>query len=117
MQTPDSSCGRTPSEFGQPDVVVTAELRSRLHAYTEKAIREAGVHTSWNEPNEKFEAAVHTWIDDVIDGPVGAEMTGLVTQLDAHAISDSHVQKLLSMDGPRHSRHLSRYRTVGRQPG
>jgi (1->4)-alpha-D-glucan 1-alpha-D-glucosylmutase len=82
------------------DGQITAELRSRLHAYTEKAIREAALRTSWNDPDEEFEAAVHTWLDDVIDGPVGVEMTGLVAQLDVHARSDSNVQKLLSLTVP-----------------
>jgi (1->4)-alpha-D-glucan 1-alpha-D-glucosylmutase len=79
---------------------VTNELRSRLHAYAEKAIREAALHTSWNDQDEKFEAAVHAWLDDVIDGPGGVEMTSLVSQLDAHAQSDSQAQKLLSLTVP-----------------
>ncbi|MDT5340177.1 MAG: (1-_4)-alpha-D-glucan 1-alpha-D-glucosylmutase [Mycobacterium sp.] len=82
------------------DGQVTADLRSRLHAYAEKAIREAALHTTWNAPNEQFEAAVHAWLDDVIDGPVGVEMTSLVAQLDVHARSDSHAQKLLSLTVP-----------------
>jgi (1->4)-alpha-D-glucan 1-alpha-D-glucosylmutase len=82
------------------DGQVTDDLRSRLHAYAEKAIREAALHTSWNDQDEEFEAAVHAWLDDVIDGPVGVEMTSLVSQLDAHAQSDSHAQKLLSLTVP-----------------
>ncbi len=30
---------------------VTARLRERLHAYAEKAIREAAWHTLWNDPD------------------------------------------------------------------
>ncbi|MBJ7338459.1 malto-oligosyltrehalose synthase [Mycolicibacterium sp.] len=82
------------------DGVVSDDLRGRLHAYTEKAIREAALHTSWNDPDEDFEAAVHRWLDDVIDGPVGIEMSSLVRQLDPHAKSDSQVQKLLSLTVP-----------------
>lgn len=82
------------------DGTLTTELRSRLHAYAEKAIREAGLHTTWNDPNEEFETAVHRWLDDVIDGPVGVELTSLVAQLDAHARSDSQAQKLLSLTVP-----------------
>ena len=33
------------------DGEVTDELRDRLHAYAEKAIREAAWHTSWNDPD------------------------------------------------------------------
>jgi (1->4)-alpha-D-glucan 1-alpha-D-glucosylmutase len=79
---------------------VNDELRSRLHAYAEKAIREAALHTSWNDPDEGFETAVHTWLDAVIDGPVGVEMSSLVQQLNTHATNDSCVQKLLSLTVP-----------------
>ena len=79
---------------------VTTELRSRIHAYAEKAIRESALHTSWNDPNEEFEAAVHAWLDAIMDGPVAVEMTSLVAQLDVHARSDSNAQKLLSLTVP-----------------
>jgi (1->4)-alpha-D-glucan 1-alpha-D-glucosylmutase len=78
---------------GQP----TDELRERLHAYTEKAMREAAVRTTWNDPDGDFEKAVHTWLDAVIDGPVAAELTQLVQQLDEHARNDSLGQKLLAL--------------------
>jgi (1->4)-alpha-D-glucan 1-alpha-D-glucosylmutase len=71
-----------------------------MHAYAEKAIREAALHTTWNDPDEAFEAAVHQWLDDVVDGPVGVEMTSLVAQLDVHARNDSQVQKILSLTVP-----------------
>jgi (1->4)-alpha-D-glucan 1-alpha-D-glucosylmutase len=82
------------------DGTVTDDLRSRIHAYAEKAIREAALHTTWNDPDEEFEGAVHRWLDDVVDGPVGREITGLVVQLDVHARNDSQVQKLLSLTVP-----------------
>ena len=34
-------------------------------------------HTTWNEPDTEFESAVHTWLDEVFDGPVAAELTVL----------------------------------------
>ncbi|OKH64097.1 maltooligosyl trehalose synthase [Mycobacterium sp. SWH-M5] len=79
---------------------VTGELRDRLHAYTEKAIREAGTKTSWNDPNTGFEDDVHRWVDAVLDGPVAAGLTELVTRLDRHARSDSLGQKLLQLTVP-----------------
>lgn len=82
------------------DGSIGAELRGRLHAYAEKAIREAASHTTWNDPNEEFEGAVHTWIDAVLDGPVGTEMTSLVARLDLHARSDSLGQKLIALTAP-----------------
>lgn len=82
------------------DGAVTDDLRDRLHAYAEKAIREAGAHTTWNAPDAEFEQQIHSWIDDVIDGPVATELTSLVGRLDEHARSDSLGQKLLQLTGP-----------------
>lgn len=75
-------------------------LRVRLHAYAEKAIREAGLHTSWNEPQASFEDAVHAWLDTVLDGPVAAELTELVVQLQPHAHNDALGQKMLALTVP-----------------
>jgi (1->4)-alpha-D-glucan 1-alpha-D-glucosylmutase len=79
---------------------VTAELRERLHAYAEKAIREAAWHTSWNDPDAAFEDAVHRWLDTVLDGPVASTLTELVAQLNPHAASDALGQKLLALTVP-----------------
>jgi (1->4)-alpha-D-glucan 1-alpha-D-glucosylmutase len=79
---------------------VTAELRRRLHAYAEKAIREAAWHTSWNDPDAAFEDAVHRWLDTVLDGPVARGLTELVAQLNPHAASDALGQKLLALTAP-----------------
>jgi (1->4)-alpha-D-glucan 1-alpha-D-glucosylmutase len=79
---------------------VTAELRDRLHAYGEKAMREAAWHTSWLDPDADFEAAVHGWLDTVLDGPVARELTSLVVRLEPHAQSDALGQKLLALTVP-----------------
>lgn len=80
--------------------VVGDSLRQRLHVYAEKAIREADIHTSWTEPDGGYEAAVHTWLDEVIDGPVAAGLTALVARLDPHGRSDALGQKLLALTVP-----------------
>ena len=82
------------------DGVITDEVRRRLHDYAEKAIREAGTRTSWNDPDTEFEAAVHTWLDTVLQGRIAAEMTSLVDHLDGYARSDALGQKLLSLTVP-----------------
>jgi (1->4)-alpha-D-glucan 1-alpha-D-glucosylmutase len=82
------------------DGVVTDELRGRVHAYAEKAIREAAVHTSWHDPDTAFEHEVHAWLDAAMDGPVAAQLTSLVTRLDVYARSDSLSQKLLALTVP-----------------
>ncbi len=82
------------------DGTIHASLRERLHAYAEKAIRESALRTTWNDPDEEFETAVHTWLDAVLDGAVGAEMTSLVARLDLHARSDALGQKLIALTAP-----------------
>jgi (1->4)-alpha-D-glucan 1-alpha-D-glucosylmutase len=41
----------------------------RLHGYAEKAMREAGDHTTWTEPKPGYEAAVHRAVDALYDDP------------------------------------------------
>ena len=79
---------------------VTGGLRDRLHAYAEKAMREAAWHTSWHDPDADFEGAVHGWLDAVLDGPVSRELTSLVARLQPHAENDALGQKLLALTVP-----------------
>ena len=39
------------------------DFRERLHGYAMKAMREAGDRTTWTEPDEAYEAAVHAAVD------------------------------------------------------
>ncbi|MFF0542384.1 malto-oligosyltrehalose synthase [Nocardia thailandica] len=75
-------------------------LRDRLHRFAEKAIREAGTKSSWEEPDAAFESAVHAWVDQVIDGPVGSGLSDLAHEMAPHAWSDALAQKLLHLCGP-----------------
>jgi len=84
--------GRTAAEVPQ--------LRERLHAYAEKAVREAGTRTEWNAVDTEFEDGMHAWVDAVLDGPVAAALTELVTALAPHGWSNSVGQKLLQLVGP-----------------
>jgi (1->4)-alpha-D-glucan 1-alpha-D-glucosylmutase len=43
--------------------------RERLHAYAEKAMREAGDHTTWTEPDVDYEAAVHRAVGSLYEDP------------------------------------------------
>ncbi len=52
--------------------------RERLHAYAEKAAREAGNSTSWNAPSEDFEHRMHELVDSAFDDP---HVAGLIDQL------------------------------------
>jgi len=44
-----------------------ANFKSRLKKYLTKALRESKVHTSWLSPNGDYEAAVHRFVDSVLD--------------------------------------------------
>lgn len=76
------------------------ELRERVHAYAEKAVREAGTRTEWNAVDEEWEARLHAWLDAVLDGPVAASMTELVADLAPAGWSNALGQKLVQLVGP-----------------
>ena len=75
-------------------------LRERLHAYAEKAVREAGTRTEWNAVDLAWEAELHTWLDAVLDGPVAASLTELTLDLAPAGWSNALGQKLLQLAGP-----------------
>ena len=50
--------------------------RDRLHAYAEKAMREAGDRTTWAEPDGAYEAAVHGAVDAAFDDERVADLLG-----------------------------------------
>jgi (1->4)-alpha-D-glucan 1-alpha-D-glucosylmutase len=55
------------------------DLRDRLHAYAEKAMREAGDRTQWTAPDAAYESAVHAAVDAAFDSPeVGSVLRGLL---------------------------------------
>ncbi|MEV0948788.1 malto-oligosyltrehalose synthase [Rhodococcus sp. NPDC049939] len=76
------------------------DFRDRIHAYAEKAAREAGIRTSWTDIDPGFERDLHLWLDTVIDGAVGKSIGSLCTQLAPHGWSDALGQKLLQLCGP-----------------
>jgi (1->4)-alpha-D-glucan 1-alpha-D-glucosylmutase len=94
---------------------VDQNLRERLHAYAEKVVREAHLHTSWIDPDDAFEKAVHTWVNAVIDGPVATGLTELLHTLPSTPTVTPWGRNCWP-DRPRRSRHLSGHRTLGGQP-
>ncbi|CAN5274235.1 malto-oligosyltrehalose synthase [soil metagenome] len=54
------------------------DLRPRLHAYAEKAMREAGDHTQWTSPDADYEAAVHAAVNAAFDSH---EVAGVLRRL------------------------------------
>jgi (1->4)-alpha-D-glucan 1-alpha-D-glucosylmutase len=75
--------------------------RERLHAYAEKAAREAGVSTTWDAPDEAFEAAVHKAIDAMYDDPaLAAAVTAFAAEITPPGWSNSLGQKLVQVAMP-----------------
>jgi (1->4)-alpha-D-glucan 1-alpha-D-glucosylmutase len=75
--------------------------RDRLHAYAEKAAREAGDATSWLEPDEAFEKRMHTLVDAVFDDPeLSARVESFVAEIEAAGWSNGLGAKALQLTGP-----------------
>ena len=75
--------------------------RARLHQYAEKAMREAGEHTTWTDPDAAYEAAMHAAVDAAFDSAeVRAVVDGLVATLDAPGRSNGLATKLLAITVP-----------------
>ncbi|MEJ5927422.1 malto-oligosyltrehalose synthase [Corynebacterium sp. H128] len=75
-------------------------LRKRFQAYALKAVREAGVHTAWTEPNDSFESDVAHWVDALFDGPATAQLNEFVSLLAPAATTISLGRKMLQLIGP-----------------
>ena len=77
------------------------DLRERLHGYAEKAMREAGDRTTWTEPDEAYEAAVHAAVDSVFESDeVRGVLTGLAARIDEPAQANSLAAKVLALTIP-----------------
>lgn len=77
------------------------DLRERLHGYAEKAMREAGDHTTWTDPDEAYESEVHAAVDAVLDrDDVRAVVAGLAAEVDEPAQANSLAAKLLAITMP-----------------
>ncbi len=75
--------------------------RERLHQYAEKAMREAGEHTTWTDPSAAYEDSVHAAVDSAFDhGEVRAVLDGLVAAIDEPGRSNGLAAKLLTLTVP-----------------
>jgi len=72
----------------------------RLHAYAEKAMREAGDHTTWTDPDPSYEDAVHAAVDTAYDDEARALLDGLVEQIAAAGHSNGLAAKLVALTMP-----------------
>jgi (1->4)-alpha-D-glucan 1-alpha-D-glucosylmutase len=75
--------------------------RERLHAYAEKAMREAAQHTTWIDPDADFEAAVHAAVDAAYDSPAIREpLTAFIDRITPYGWTNSLAQKLVQLTVP-----------------
>jgi len=75
--------------------------RDRMHAYAEKAMREAAEGTGWRDPDASFEAAVHQAVDRAYDDDrLHRLLDDLITEITPDGWSNSLSQKLIQLTMP-----------------
>ncbi len=75
--------------------------RDRMHAYAEKAMREASQQTTWTAPDPAFEQAVHTAVDRAYEEPeLGAALAVVLERVEAPGWSNALGQKLVQLTMP-----------------
>ncbi len=75
--------------------------RERLQAYALKSAREAAAATSWQHPNEMFEAALREMVDRIYDDPaLHAEVAGFAASITPPGWSNSLGQKVVQLTMP-----------------
>ncbi|WP_405372010.1 MULTISPECIES: malto-oligosyltrehalose synthase [unclassified Microbacterium] len=73
--------------------------RERLHAYAEKASREAGESTTWGQPDTAFEERMHALVDAAF-GAARPLVDAFVAEINDLGRSNSLSLKLLQLAGP-----------------
>jgi (1->4)-alpha-D-glucan 1-alpha-D-glucosylmutase len=75
--------------------------RERLHAYVEKAAREAATATSWARPDVDFERAMHAVVDRIYDQPsLRDDITAFAEAITPAGWSNALGQKLVQLAMP-----------------
>jgi (1->4)-alpha-D-glucan 1-alpha-D-glucosylmutase len=97
----------SPPDAGFASLLLQAALgawpvsRERLHAYAEKAMREAGDHTTWTEVDEGYESGVHAFVDALYDDPrVRGVVEAFLHQVVAPGWSNAMAAKLVALTMP-----------------
>ena len=89
--------------------------RDRMHAYAEKAMREAADGTGWIDPDEPFETAVHAAIDAAYDDPRlrDADRRRCSTAIDPFGRTQRAEPEARAADDARHPGRLPGHRAAG----
>jgi (1->4)-alpha-D-glucan 1-alpha-D-glucosylmutase len=72
----------------------------RLRGYAVKAAREAGVHTSWADPDPTYEDTVVRSIKALYESPLRADVDGFVAGITTYGWSNALGQKLVQLLAP-----------------
>jgi len=89
--------GAWPASASTPEGLT--DYRERLHAYAEKAAREASEVTGWWEQDEAFEERMHALVD-AATGPAAERVRAFVDEISADGWSNGLSAKLLQILGP-----------------
>jgi (1->4)-alpha-D-glucan 1-alpha-D-glucosylmutase len=75
--------------------------RDRMHAYAEKAMREAAGNTAWIDPDSAFEAAVHEVVDRAYDDEaVRGPLEDFIARITPYGWTNALSQKLVQLTMP-----------------
>ena len=89
---------------GVPEEAATAEYIGRIQAYMGKALHEAKVNTSWIQPNEEWDAAMHDFVRRILDSsPRSKFLPGflpVVQEIARLGAINSLTQTLLKLTSP-----------------
>ncbi|SDH16575.1 malto-oligosyltrehalose synthase [Microbacterium pygmaeum] len=103
----DLRAGSTSGHAGFDDLLYQAAIgawpitRERLHAYAEKASREAAEATGWWDPDAAFEERMHATIDAIFDdAQLNRRLTAFVNEIALAGWSNALSAKLLQLTGP-----------------
>jgi (1->4)-alpha-D-glucan 1-alpha-D-glucosylmutase len=92
------------SRYAAPSRDAVGALAERMHAYMEKAAREAGRMTSWTEPNACFERALHAFIDVSLTGAACArfvrDVAAFVARVARPGLWNSLAKLVLQLGSP-----------------
>ena len=92
------------------DQVIDEDLIKRIEDYLVKAFREAKINTTWNEPDEKYEAAVIDFLHKILASESEFLKSFLPLQIiiSDYGIINSLVQVTLKTTCPRRARISTR---------
>jgi (1->4)-alpha-D-glucan 1-alpha-D-glucosylmutase len=84
-----------------PDEGVTPELVARVQAYMDKALKEAKLHTTWTNPNARYDEAMRSFVAAVLGSPAFlAELAPLAGRVARAAAITSLAQTALKLALP-----------------